>query len=214
MYRLLRVSSSIVLLTAAFCVAIINFSRAVTVLSVAVGVVGLHLLFLSTRGLHTGYMETLNGTFGAALETISGLIRIARKNVRMVSGQLSPAFYFHEKIFTELRDAINRGVKIEIILGEPDTTRDKLQSSAPHCEWQEFLSWLDEGKVTLRRTPFRIRQHFILVDGVHVRVEEPHAKVKNLAAPAGRRAETIYFDERAETYATRFSELAERAAPV
>jgi hypothetical protein len=91
------------------------------------------------------------------------LFKKAGASIKIVSGNLSSSFYNDPEIIQALDEASQRGVCIEIIHGTPmDLGNGRL------FELQE------QGKIMLYALKEYPIHQFIVVDGKHVRVEEPH----------------------------------------
>ncbi len=175
----LKTSICLPILGLGILMAAINVHLVLTVCAFVAALVALHLLLTSRPMLYTGYLEDLNSDLPTTRQTLKALFNAAHKSIRILSGQLSPLAYFNSEIFDAWRDAIeNRNVSVEIVLGEPHINLDSLKGHVEVLDgsfWDEFKGWMQDEQIVVLRTRRRAYPpHFIVVDGKHVRVEEPH----------------------------------------
>ena len=216
MYRAFKIAGSVICLLLGLLVASVNATPASTLIAFAVAVAGLCALIVSTNGMYTGYWETLNTDLASARGALALLFRSAKRSIKIVSGRFNPALYLSADVFQALRDALNRGVKVEVLLAEPGADLEdvgRLASAETLELWREFKSWVLERKVSVRRVPHRARRHFMLVDDAHVRLEEAHPRgfIPADLICTKRRARIIYFDENIERHVKRFGKLSAQA---
>jgi len=112
------------------------------------------------------------------------LIDRAQSWIGIVAGNLSHEFYDDPEILEAFRQAHGRGVEIEIIHG-PNVDEKS----------QAILRLAQEGIVHLYRFPKRPKNHFVVVDEKHVKVEDFHLK-DQLERQAYIKYNTIYLAKR------------------
>lgn len=160
------------------------------------GAISLYLLSLATYGRHTGYFEEINSDLEIAREAIENLIQAAKRSIRILSGTLSPEIYFFPPVFKALQAAVERGVQVEVLLGEPDAGWHLWRATVDENALTLFSQWVGTGRVRLMKAFRRIAPHFIVVDSDHVRIEERHRPRKPGDPLQKRRATIQYFETR------------------
>lgn len=215
MRRTLIVASCGTLLILAVSLAMLKLPLASTIAALASAAVLFHILVvLVTNGLHVGYLEQRYENVHGAVDAWKRLFAGARESIKVVVGALGPNTLFSKEIFDEFRNALNRGVSVQILLGEPRWTFDRVRDRIDPQMWKEFGEWVRQKKVEVRRTFRRTRPHFIVVDGMHVWLEELHHTEGPVSDTEKRRSALIYFDERAPRYAQRFVRHALRSTSI
>lgn len=99
----------------------------------------------------------------SSIELCQKLFERAEKTVHIVAGELRYEFYADSRIVEILRRKLGERVAVEIIHGpdaDPRTRALLLEQSDNHLVVYEL--------------EFRPDTHFMVIDGKHVRVEEPH----------------------------------------
>jgi hypothetical protein len=207
----MKVALSAVALFVGLLLAALNLNFGITFIAVVLAIVSLYCLIFSTRGVATGFLETLNGDLEASIYALKTLFSAAEKSVDIVTGQFNPTYYFNPEVLVSLRDAIARGVQVRIILTEPTASLTQIETQIDHDIWKEFIAWQGEGKIWIRRFTGKIPFHFLIVDNKHVRIEETHPENIELKKPYKRRARVVYFYEQAGQYAAQFTKYASQA---
>ena len=87
----------------------------------------------------------------------------AKKAIKIIAGDITSEFYNDDLIISAFQNAINRGVSVEIAY-DPHRVKGEVSESA--------ISKLSKVKIwKLEKVPDR---HMVIIDGKHVRVEQPH----------------------------------------
>ena len=191
--RFLLFLSVLILIACAFIVTI-NFNSTLTILSLMVAVALSFIIMFLTFGFHTGYLSELNGDLPNAIESIVNLFMSASESIRILSGQLSPEIFSNPEVVKELNEARKRGVKIEIVLGEPDA---QIMNGE---EVKKLANYIGRAKK-------RVCSHFIVIDGEHVRIEDKHPKRTDFAQPQHRKARIRFFASSLAQYFSKQFEL-------
>ena len=161
----------------------LNVDFRLTLLAVILAVSSLYSLIFSTRGLATGFLETLNGDLKSSIYAFTTLFSAAECSIDIVTGHFCPMFYFNREVLTSLRDAIARGVRVRIILADSNASLTRIQKQIDSEIRDEFGKWLSEGKIWIGRFTGRIPFHFLIIDDKHVRIEESHPERADLEKP-------------------------------
>jgi hypothetical protein len=108
-------------------------------------------------------------TANQSVKHTAELYRSARNSLYIVAGELNADVWTKEAIKRALHDLTGRKnpPRIKIVFGP----REKADKATLDC----LISLMQEGKLELYVVPERRERHFAVVDGVHVKVEEPHA---------------------------------------
>lgn len=102
---------------------------------------------------------------GKCKDVCSDLFHEAKKSIRIVGGNLHHGFYSDNKIVKDLKEALQRGVNVEIVCGPKiDAQNDKLLNLAQTAEHFKII-----------HLPYYPQRHFMVVDGRHVRKEKKHS---------------------------------------
>jgi len=122
----------------------------------------------AVKGLYRLAGYTYFKSVGDSVEPTARLIAEAETELVVLAGELCPAVWNHPKIREALTAVATRPnpPRIEIMFGPADRAdRDALS----------FLKSLArEGKVVLHETDRREQGHFMVADGLNVKVEDPH----------------------------------------
>jgi hypothetical protein len=211
----LAVTCGIAFLVLTGLLAALNVSPLVTVLAIAVATAALYGLIAWSGRLEVGPIpprESRVVTLATHDQTSTGgraLFVEATTSLKIVAGWLGPGIFFNEAVFATCRRVLARGGEVSIIVAEPKRTKEEIRERA-HAPalWQEFEAWLNEGKVSLRRTKTPQGPHFAIVDNVHVWDEDPHD-----SAEQGSSARVTFFDERVSIYDERFRSFHAQSVP-
>ncbi len=215
MLRTLKIISSASLLLASVVIAAANVNRPITALSVLLAVLGFHWLAISANGVFTGYLETRNKDLESVTHTLKTLFDSARRSIQIVSGRLNPIAYCANDVFEALAGAVRRGVKGDIIVGEPELGIAAILRNIDEEEKRSlFANWVKQGKITIKHASNPPVQHFIVVDGEHVRIEDPQRRLWGLRISHSHRAHTVFFAEDSGRWVKRFKKLDESAIPL
>ena len=196
----------------------INFNPIATIFAI-VGTCAMLFYFIwSTDGLYTGYLETLNSDVTVAKKNIASLISSSNESVKIISATLSPAIYCQPDVFYEIEEAKKRGVKFEIILsGNVKAPGDKIRPSKNESleNFNKLWSWVRNGEIEVycfRGDPW---PHIMIVDNLHVRIEDKHRIVLYPDARLQkRRAKTHLLDlVKAQKYSEKFIKFKENSTP-
>ncbi|PKP58368.1 MAG: hypothetical protein CVT89_02985 [Candidatus Altiarchaeales archaeon HGW-Altiarchaeales-2] len=98
---------------------------------------------------------------------IPKLFNVSKEEILITTGLYSE-FYMDYEVRESLYGAIERGVKIKIIVDG-----DKKNDSEELSKIPWMLNEIKKGKIKIRKCKSRIR-HVMIVDKVHARTEKPH----------------------------------------
>lgn len=177
MKRKIIVVSCTLLLIFGMIVVGINFNTLSTILGIALTSLVIYYFIISTDGLFTGYLEILNSDVEKAKANVALLMSSSTKSVKIISATLSPAIYCQPEVFNEIAAAKERGIKFQIVLsGKTIAPGPKIK---PTCEeaaknFNTFWEWVKDGEIEVKCYPGDPWPHLIVVDDLHVRVEEKH----------------------------------------
>jgi len=104
-----------------------------------------------------------NESMEKAIETCERFFRSAKKSIKIVSGRLNSEFYQSTKIVNALQQAVDKGVKVEIVCGPEIDEKSK-----------EILRLIKEGKINLWQAGDYPKLHLSFVDERHIRLENYH----------------------------------------
>ncbi len=217
MKRVLKIVISALILAISVALFITREEGYLMLAALVSGSLSFYWLIISTGGLHTGFFEEINSDFEISQEAIQNLFNAAQNKIQILSGTFSADIYCADNVIKSLEDAVtNRDVRAEILLGEPDATF-VCWPPVPGKEGTNVLSkfdgWIKEGKVIIMKAKKPLAPHFIVVDGLHVRIEEEHPKRLPGSPRQKRRAEVKYIEEKlAHKYAKRFEEYLKEAS--
>lgn len=93
------------------------------------------------------------------------LISKAQRQILIVSGEGSAQFYDRPEVAEPLRDAVNRGVSVEVIIGARALATSEL-----------LVNLVGMGRIRLAELPYVPSPHFMVVDSTGFRIESPHAR--------------------------------------
>ena len=110
-------------------------------------------------------IPSFNPDINCAREQYKQIFRRAKSHIQMITG-LSPKFY-NEEMKKEIKKALERGVKIDILLDNPKN-KDVL------------LDLTENQNLTIYLLPDKIDIDFTIIDGKKLRVEEEHDENLNL----------------------------------
>jgi len=119
------------------------------------------------------YFPHINGSKNAGSEdTIrfcsERFFTAAKRSIMITTGSVNAPFYCDQRVINSLKNAQNRGVQIYITYP---------RSLGPTRE-SKLLDFLKEYK-ELFPVPKISGNHFMIVDGLHVRIEAPHGEPMN-----------------------------------
>lgn len=100
-----------------------------------------------------------------AIQTSVKLIFDSNEEIKMVT-DLTPLFFSEKKVLFALKEALNRGVRVKILF-DPNTKVKKLKKFQKLV--QEHMTY-----ITLKKMQESPPYHFWVIDGIHIRLEEPH----------------------------------------
>jgi len=95
----------------------------------------------------------------------ANLIGKAEVSVLIVSGKLLPSVYASKQFLRSVNEAVRKGIPVEILVG-------------PGINKETFQEYQNLG-VEIQILPKWPGRHFAVVDGNHVRIEEPHPESSN-----------------------------------
>jgi hypothetical protein len=123
----------------------------------------------SLKALYKLIGYTYFRTVAESVEPTAELIRQAQRTLHILSGDLPPALWGQQAVKDALTKVANHPnpPEIEIIFGPQDSADPEVLA---------FLKSLArQGKLALYATNPRSTGHFIVADGVNVKIEDPHA---------------------------------------
>ena len=185
--------------------------------AIAFGCVCFLLFILYSDGLHTGFLELLNSNTELAIKHIAKLINAASSSIKIVSGTLSPKIYCDPRVFEFLREAKERGVKIEIIISSESVPLDRIKPNDEKLakNFFELWGWVKKGEIKVSAVPKNPQSHFMIIDNLHVRMEDKH-KITFIktARETKRHATTSLLNPKlANKFDSKFSKLKKKAVP-
>lgn len=134
---------------------------------------------------------------------ISELFRIGESSIHIFSGRADHRVYSKEAYLGALKDKIQKDVEIKLILEEEIDQHSF-----------EIIDLIKKGKIECHRlTREKSRKHFVVVDGLHVRIEEKHnfeLGEREFEPRAYIKYSAMYLGNKAEK---RFQELWEKSKP-
>ncbi len=118
-----------------------------------------------------GYGFKKNTSLKKAVEYSVELFRLAEDSIWFVGGSLDAELWANPEVIEALTAAKDRNVEIRIIFGpmlDPE-------NNAIRDFWRKYKDeYDDDDRVHLYKLGYRPQSQFTVVDGKHVRVEEPH----------------------------------------
>jgi hypothetical protein len=147
---------------------------------VTIAVIVSFFLMSSMGGTFTGYLSEINADMPSAIEATIPLIGVTKNSLSIFSGSLNPQFYGDQRMI-EAFARLPESVTVEVILSDPSAN----VREHPLKEWivaRNVLVW--------RTTLTKSQRHFIVSDGVHVRLETPHDSCES------KRIAVIWYDTR------------------
>jgi len=129
-------------------------------------VAGLALIALAVFGIietaHLTVVATAN-TIDESVAQVAALLSRAKRQVLIVSGEGNAKFWDRPEVSEPLRDAIDRGVTTEIIIG-----------SQAMATGETLLNLVHSGRMSLYEVAYTPTPHFMVVDSIGFRIESPH----------------------------------------
>ena len=176
MIRTFKFGFILIALMVVSTLAIINYSPSITIASILIAI-GLVFYFVTfTNGLYTDYAEGLNSDVDKAIVNVANLIHSSTESVKIVSATLSPAIYSQPEVFTEIEKAINRHVKIKVLIYDKEVpyklVKPKLGKNVQR--FKKIWYWAKTGNISVSKFSEKSMKHFMIVDRLHTRVEEKH----------------------------------------
>lgn len=196
-------ATCILLIMVCIILAAANINLVLTLLSLICAIPITLVLLSLTRAFNTGYLMEENADLEDAIETTENLINEAADSFKIFTGYFDETFFSSKRVANALKKAQKRGVKIEIILGNPDA---KTKS--------DFYNQLRKSGIYLAKLKKGKQPHFMVVDDQHIRLEEPHAKIIEHPENLELRAEVHYFSSAAKHYSRKFDSLKLSAVPI
>lgn len=146
------------------------------------------------------------GNIDYSRESVAKLFGVANREVFIYEGGFDPALFQDASVVPSIRAAVNRGVSVEVIC---DTSAQITNAGIQHM--------VDEGGIRVYRLEMNKgrgmcslfskyhldRGHYMVVDGEHIRTEEPHDLLSNTRYPLVDYAE----QNKAERYRRDFHEI-------
>lgn len=196
------------------CVVVINLNLPTTIITFLLAALAIYFFIESINGLHTGFLERLNASPEEAINSIEDLFRSANSSAEIITGSFPESIYFDDRVFEAAKAAKERGVKIEILIGEPTSQLSYLKKGKNE-KINQFLSWVETKEISLKRTDKKVRDHFMVVDKLHVRDEDLHGPRKNIEIEEKRKAVIYYLNPGlGGKRQKKFLSLFEKAKPV
>nr|MBI4156627.1 hypothetical protein [Candidatus Woesearchaeota archaeon] len=132
------------------------------------------------------------------------LIERAKNKILIYDGHFDPRLYQNEQVVRTIKYAISRGVKVQVVCDEnAEICNDELDSMIKNKAIDVFRKNLDYGLLSrVFSSHHRDKGHFMVVDSMHTREEEPH-KIES----RNRKANIIYFSEDAVNLVNKFYRL-------
>ncbi|MDI6793688.1 MAG: hypothetical protein QME81_12635 [bacterium] len=110
------------------------------------------------------YDRAKNCNISRAREQITKLFNLAERDIHIVTGWLDYQVFENGEVLEALERAMKRRVDIQIIFDENSIDPKSVT----------IKKWVEEGKINLFKLPERLGRHFLVVDSIHTRLEEPH----------------------------------------
>lgn len=186
------IACSMIFLVCSF-LAIVNIYTGVTIIAFTLAILSVFYFMSLTNGFHVGFLERLNTDRDSAMDAIRGLFASAKESIQIVSGTFPKEIYLNEEVFKAFKDAKERGVSITILIEEPKLVLMCFQEG-DSADVDMFLSWIKNEEITVKSIK-KSKPHFMVVDSLHVRIEEGHAQRKACdQIDKKRRAKISYLD--------------------
>lgn len=148
------------------------FLEIIWILSLVVAVTGAYILlrligFKSGEALHVRYDTGASENFGvdAAVKHLSRLFENAQHEILIVSDDLGPDCWSDQNVVSRLSKAVMEGTAHGRIVVGPKFDLNRVQG---------LKSAINSGLLKVRKLNYRPNGHFVVVDSLSVRLEEPH----------------------------------------
>lgn len=152
------------LVIAALLVASLH-SEPIFLVAIFLGCVGMLMIVWGGMYFERSFpLRKVKNDRGQCRDVCSELFREAKETIQIVGGNLHHEFYSDDKIINDLDQALQRGVKIEVVCGpEIDKKNDKLVNLAQNRK-----------HFKISHLPYYPKRHFMIIDRRHVRKEKKH----------------------------------------
>jgi len=131
-------------------------------------VVGLALivgaLFGMVESTHV-CVVTVASSLADCARQAGALLNRARRQVLIVAGEGSAQFYDRPEVAEPLREAVNRGVSVEVIIGARGMATSEM-----------LVNLVGSGRIRLAEVPYVPSPHFMVVDSSGFRIESAHGR--------------------------------------
>ncbi len=126
------------------------------------------------RSIGRRFMKTLYRLLGIrmfyslqeSIRPICSLFRTTKRGLLILGGELNHRLYLTDSFKSGLEGLATRGIPVEIISGPQDDEQTRVFLLALRQKYPQ--------SVHIRKLKTRPARHFCVVDGMHVKVEDPH----------------------------------------
>ena len=210
--RTFKLIGGTLLSTTSLFAIVVNVNSATTWAAVLTAILAIQWTIRVADGAFTGYLECRNKDPETVSHNMRTLFSAARSSIKIVTGRLNPRVYFEPSVFEALRAAIeDRGIAVQVLMAEPDADLARIKTIVTPDQWTRFTEWRKTRNVRVSRTAHRFPRHFIVIDGQHIRLEDPSRSLFGLEIGHSHRAYTTFFAESAPLWAGKFDKLASSA---